>query len=225
MAYDAAGRVTNRTSVTSDGESRSESWGYDLLGRRSFSRNAMGLTTEFAYDANGNVVGESVRNAGGTVLRTKRTDYDSRNQPVGEVDYQGAVWRTDYDAIGRRVATTDPLGHRTTYEWTVYNELAATTDPAGYRTETTYDRCGRETERLDALGQRTRFRYDPNGNRVAVIDDNGRAVLLGYDPLNRLSIRNDALPDVPLDVLTRADVNGDGQVDAADVTALEGGLQ
>ena len=142
-----------------------------------------------------------------------------------EVDCQGAVWRTDYDAIGRRVATTDPLGHRTTYEWTVYNELAATTDPAGYRTETTYDRCGRETERLDALGQRTRFRYDPNGNRVAVIDDNGRAVLLGYDPLNRLSTRNDALPDVPLDVLTRSDVNGDGHVDAADVAALEGGLQ
>ncbi|MEI6166096.1 MAG: DUF6531 domain-containing protein [bacterium] len=225
VSYDAAGRVTNRTSVASDGESRSESRGYDRLGRQSFSRNAMGLITEFTRDANGNVVAESVRNAGGTVLRTKRFEYDSRNQPVEEVDYQGAVWRTDYDAIGRRVATTDPLGHRTTYEWNVFNELTATTDPAGYRSEITYDGCGRETERRDALGQRTRFRYDPNGNRVAVIDDNGRAVLLGYDPLNRLSTRNDALPDVSLDVLMRSDVNGDGHIDAADVTALEGGLQ
>jgi YD repeat-containing protein len=225
LSYDAAGRVTNRTSIASDGECRSESMGYDLLGRQIISRNAMGLTTEFEYDANGNRVVESARSAGGALLRTKSAEYNSRNQPVREVDYQGATWLTEYDAIGRRVATLDPLGNRTLFEWSVYNELIATTDPAGFRTESTYDRCGRETERLDALGQRTRYRYDPNGNRVAVINDNGKAIVLGYDSLNRLSARSDALPDVPPDVLTRSDVNGDGHIDAADVAALEGALQ
>lgn len=225
LAYDSAGQVTNRTSLAADGENRSESCQYDLLGRKVHSRNAMGTVTEYVCDANGNVVTESVFSASGTLLRTKSTQYNSRNQPTVEVDFQGAPWRTEYDAIGRKVATIDPLGNRTTFEWSVYNELIATTDPAGYRSATTYDLCGREQERLNALGQRTRFLYDPNGNRTAEIDDNGNAVLTSYDPLNRVSTVNRSMPDVPMDVLKRADVNRDGQVDAADLSVLEGGLQ
>jgi len=225
LAYDTAGQLTNRTCLAVDGERRSESYQYDLLGRKVLSLSAMGLATHFSYDASGNVVTESVHNASGTLLRTKSTQYDSRNQPIIEVDYRGASWRTEYDAIGRKVAAIDPLGYRTSYEWSVYNELVATTDPAGYRSETTYDLCGREKERLNALGQRTRYLYDPNGNRTAVIDDNGKAVLTVYDPLNRVSTVNRSMPDVPVDVLKRADVNGDGQVDAADITALDGRLQ
>ena len=225
FAYDAAGQLTNRTSLAPGGECRSESYQYDLLGRKVWVRNAMGLVTELLRDANGNVVTEVVRNADGDLLRTKSAQYNSRNQPIIEVDYQGAAWRTDYDAIGRKVSSLDPLGNRTTYEWTAYNELASTTDPAGYRSAVTYDLCGRVTEQLNALGQRTRFSYDANGNQTEVINDNGKVVLTSYDPLNRVSSVNRSMPDVPQDVLKRADVNGDGQVDAADMAALEGGLQ
>jgi len=225
LTYDSAGQLTNRTSLAADGESRSESFQYDRLGRKVLSRNPMGTVTEYVCDANGNVVTESVFNASGTLLRTKNTQFDSRNQPIVEVDYNGSPWRTEYDAIGRKVATIDPLGNRTSFEWSVYNELTATTDPAGVRSGTSYDLCGREKERLNALGQRTRFLYDPNGNKTAEIDDNGNAVLTTYDSLNRVSTVNRSMPDVPMDVLRRADVNRDGQVDAADLSALEGGLQ
>lgn len=225
LAYDSAGQVTNRLSLAPDGESRSESYQYDLRGRKILARNAMGLVTQFTHDANGNVVSESVYNTGGTLLRTRSAQYDSRNQLVAEVDYQGAAWRTDYDAIGRKIATVGPLGNRTTYEWSVYNEPIATTDPAGYRSVTTYDLCSREIERLNALGQRTRYQYDPNGNRTAVIDDNGNTVLTSYDPLNRAASINRSMPSAPLDTLMRSDVNADGQVDAADVTALEEVMQ
>ena len=225
LAYDAAGQVTNRTSVAPGGERRSESFQFDLQGRKVLACNAMGVVTEFLRDANGNVVTESVRNASGSLLRTKSTQYDSRNQSILEVDYRGAAWRTEYDAIGRKVAAIDPLGNRTAYEWNVYNELIATTDPAGNCSKANFDLCGRETERLNALGERERYLYDPNGNKTAVIDDNGNVVLTTYDPLNRMSTVNRSKPNVPLDVLRRADVNGDGVVDDADVTALEGGLQ
>jgi len=223
--YNSAGQLTNRTSRASGGECRSESWQYDLLGRQVTACSPMGVVTEFVRDANGNGVTASVRNARGTLLRSKSAAYDSRNQVIEEVDYRGVPWRTDYDAMGRKVATSDPLGNRTVFEWNIFNELIATTDPAGYRTVSTYDRCGRETERLNALGQRTRFLYDPNGNRTAVIDDNGKAVLTTFDPLNRVSAVNRSMPEVSLDVLKRADVNGDGRIDAADVAALEEVLQ
>ncbi len=225
MSYDAAGQLTNRLNLAESGECRSESYQYDPLGRKVLARSAMGLVTQFILDANGNVVTESVYNASGSLLRSKSTQYDSRNQPVLHVDFNGAAWRTDYDSMGRKVAAMDPLGNRTTYEWSVFNECVATTDPAGYRAVTAYDRCGREQEQRNALGQRTRFLYDPNGNRTAVIDDNGKAVLTNYDPLNRVSAVNRSMPDVAMDVLRRADVNGDGQVDAADITVLEGGIQ
>lgn len=225
MSCDLAGQVTNRTRWAANGESRCEAFVYDYLGRVVRATDPMGMVSEYVRDAAGNVVTESVFNARGVLLRTKSAQYDARNQPIRQVDWMGAVWRTEYDAMGRKVASIDPLGNRTTYEWNLYNEPAGTTDPAGYRTRMLYDLCGREVERINALGQRVGYRFDANGNRTAVIDDNGKVVLTHYDPLNRVSAVNRSMPDVALDELKRADINGDGQVDAADVTALEGGLQ
>ncbi len=224
-AFDSSGQLTNRTCLAPGGESRRESFQYDLLGRKVWGQDALGVVTEFIPDANGNVVTTLVLNANGILLRTKSAQYDSRNQAIVEVDYAEASWRTEYDSLGRKVATIDPLGNRTLYEWSVYNELVSTTDPAGNRSSIIYDRCGRESARINALGQRTRFLYDQNGNKTAVVDDNGKAVLTTYDALNRVSSVNRSLPDIPLDILIRADVNEDGQVDATDAAALEGRLQ
>jgi len=225
LRYDAAGQVTNRMALAAGGECRGESYQYDPLGRRIRLTDALGAVTALIRDANGNVVTECVYSATGTLLRTKTNQFDARNQPVLEVDALGSAWRTDYDAMGRKTAVIDPYGNRVTTEYNIFNEPTAVTDPLGYREVTTYDGCGRETLRLNALGQRTRYHYDPNGNRTTVLDDNGNAVLTAYDPLNRVSEVNRSMPEVPFDVLLRADVNGDGVVDDADVTALEEKLQ
>lgn len=225
MSYDLAGQVTNRTRWAANGESRSELSGYDCLGRVIRATDPLGVVSEFVRDAAGNVATESVYSAQGILLRTKSAQYDSRNQPVLEVDWMGAIWRTEYDAMGRKAAFIDPSGNRTAYDWNIYNEPAGTTDPAGYRSQVLYDLCGREVERINALGQRVGYRFDANGNRTAVINDNGTAVLTHHDPLNRAIKVNRSMPDVHLDELDRADINGDGQVDAADVTSLEERLQ
>jgi len=219
--FDQAGQLTNRVEGAGSAELRSEAIAYDGLGRKQRVVDALGGITRYTYDANGNATTVSVFGASGTLLRTTQTQYNSRNLPVRVVDALGNVRQIGYDAMGRKTVELDPLGNRTEYEYTLFDERAAVIDPMGNRTRTRYDLCGRVSETINALGARTRYAYDPNGNRTAVIDDNGRAVLTSYDPLNRVVGLNKTMPDCPLDSLQRADVNGDGTVDQADVVAME----
>jgi YD repeat-containing protein len=118
----------------------------------------------------------------------------------------------------------DPLGNRTVTGFNIFDEVVSVTDALANRTETRYDRCGRKVEVVNPLGQRTRYQYDPNGNRTAVIDDNGNAILYAFDALNRVSEINRTMPSVPVDVLNRADVNGDGRINEDDVATVEEGM-
>jgi len=218
---DANGQLTNRVAGVGGDETRTQAIEYDLLGRKQRVVDPLGGKTEFTYDANGNATTVSVFGASGSLLRTKFTRYNSRNLPVQVVDALGNVWQTEYDSMGRKILEVDPLGNRTEYEYNVFDEITAVTDQLGNRTLTRYDLCGRVAETINSLGARTRYAYDPNGNRTAVIDNNGRAILTSYDSLNRIAEINRTMPDVPFDLLQRADVNGDGTVDQSDVAALE----
>jgi YD repeat-containing protein len=224
MGYDAAGQLTNRSVNCSGSESRSQNTEYDALGRPFRVTDAAGGVTVLDYDPNGNVIQSTALNSAGKVLRSRSTHYDSRNLPFLATDYLGNAWRTEYDSSGRKSADVDPLGNRTETGFNRFDEIVSVTDALAHRTETRYDRCGRKVEVVNPLGQRVRYQYDPNGNRTRVINDNGHAILYAFDALNRVTEVNRTLPSVPLDVLTRADVNGDGRINGDDVVAVEEGM-
>ncbi len=224
MRYDAAGQLTNKSVNCSGSESRTRNTEYDALGRPLRVTDAAGGVTVLDYDPNGNVIQSTALKSSGKVLRHRSTHYDSRNLPSLAYDYLGNAWRTEYDSSGRKIAEVDPLGNRTETGFNRFDEIVSVTDALAHRTETRYDRCGRKVEEVNPLGQRVCYHYDPNGNRTRVINDNGHAILYAFDALNRVSEVNRTLPAVPLDVLTRADVNGDGRINGDDVVAVEEGL-
>jgi YD repeat-containing protein len=224
LGYDTAGNLTGRTS-RSDGEAdRREQYDYDALGRQVCVMDAAGGKTISEYDPNGNVTRIATHHADGRFLRARSTHYDSRSLPDVALDYRGNAWLTGYDASGRKIAEVDPLGHQTSFAYSLFDEIVAVADPLSNRTTRCYNRAGQQVEEINPLGQRTRYRYDANGNRTLVIDDDGNVTVTAYDALNRMVEINRSLPSVPAEVLQRADVNGDGRVNEADVAALEEGL-
>ena len=219
--YDRAGSLVRRITGAGESDTRVESYEIDLLGRRTRVTDAMGGATAYTYDPNGNVTTVSVYSASGILLRSTTTVYEPRNLPVRSVDPLGNATHAGYDSMGRKTSETDPLGNRTEVEFNRFDEPVCIRDPAGACTVTRYDQCGRVVETVNALGQRTGYAYDANGNRTRIVDDAGYAVLTAYDALNRLSAVNRSMPDLPADLLHRADVNGDGVVDEADIVALD----
>jgi YD repeat-containing protein len=224
MSYDAAGQLTNKSVSGSGCESRTQRYEYDALGRSCRITDAAGGVTVLDYDPNGNVIQSASLNAAGKILRSRSTQYDSRNLPIFAHDYLGNVWRTEYDSSGRKTGDVDPLENRTVTCFNIFDEVVSVTDALANRTETRHDRCGRTVEVMNPLGQRTRYQYDPNGNRTKVIDDNGNVILYAFDALNRVSEINRSMPSVPIDILNRADVNRDGRINEDDVAALEEGM-
>lgn len=224
LAYDAAGQLTNRIMSCTGVEDRRERYDYDALGRQCRVTDAAGGVTATEYDPNGNVTRIANYNAAGKFLRARSSHFDVRNLPDNSIDYRGNAWWTGYDSSGRKIAEVDPLGQQTVFAYNVFDEIVLVADPLSNLTTRCYDRGGRKVEEINPLGQRTRYEYDPNGNRTMVIDDNGNVILTAYDALNRVAEINRTMPSVPLDVLKRADVNGDGRINEADVAALEEGL-
>lgn len=224
LVYDANGQLTNRIVGAAGENDRSEAYEYDAMGRQCRVIDAAGGVAVKDYDANGNVVREARLTAAGQCLRARTTQYDSRNLPIAVQDFLGNTWHTEYDSSGRKTAEVDPLGNRTTYVYSIFDDIVSVTGPLGHVSASRFDRCGRLEEVVNPLGGRTRFQYDPNGNRTMVVNDNGYAVLTAYDPLNRVAEINRSLPAVPVDVLKRGDLNGDGRINESDIAVLEEGV-
>ncbi|WP_213604305.1 hypothetical protein [Pseudoxanthomonas japonensis] len=105
-----------------------------------------GFTTQFTYQADGNVASVA-RNAGaGTITNT-----------------------FSYDVLGRKIQQVDPDTGTTTLEYNALGEVIAQTDNGGYRTEREIDARGRAwriTAKLPggAIESQTTTQYDNQGN-------------------------------------------------------------
>ncbi|MBI4979481.1 MAG: fibronectin type III domain-containing protein [Spirochaetes bacterium] len=184
IAYDAMGRVTNRT---------------DEMGRREIMR----------YDAAGNLIYNVDKNS-----NTNRYLYDCLNRLISVIDATGRITGYEYDDNGNRTEMIDHLGNRTKYTYDVRNRLTGIQDALSNSISYSYDKTGLMTNLTDArkqktsffynrrrelirienaLGHKEYFEYDANGNRTAVIDRMNNRTKYEYDARNRLIRTIDAL--------------------------------
>ena len=170
FAYDGTGNVLSVTEGAGTESERVTEYVYDKAGRLGYKivdLYGLALTTEYRYDANGNVT-SSVDPSDATT----RFVYDAENRLIYSVSPAGAVVRTDYDVMGNVTGRTSfstaisvaglptkssannvlsrvieiPASDRTVnYVYDLDNRLRFIIDAAKHVTEQTYDLAGNVT--------------------------------------------------------------------------------
>jgi RHS repeat-associated protein len=184
--YDDQNRLTK--TVGPDG-TVIESLTYTASGRIQTRTDALGATTTYAYDREGN--------------------------RISVTDALGGVTQFEYDIRGNRTATTDALGHTTRYEYDAGGRLTATILPEVSQPETlnlkpepnevrqtaSGSPQGSEAHQTkapsptpQAPGSATRNTYDFAGRKLTTTAPDGTITEANtYDALDRLTSRTNAL--------------------------------
>jgi RHS repeat-associated protein len=165
-------------------------------------------TTEYAYDANGNL--ESIVEPNGH--KTKYT-YDADNERTKIEEPNGTITETTYDNAAQITGQTDgnkhttkytrnaleevteivgPLGNKTTKEYDLAGNLTSAIDPEKRTTSYTYNQNNQLTEikYSDGKTPAVKYEYDKDGNQTVMTDGTGTTTYT-YDQLDRLTEAKD----------------------------------
>ena len=190
--YDDAGRKTKQDGPGILGEAVTD-YTYDNLGRLTKINDALGIDTEYEYDASSNL--------------TKVTKSDPLDPSSPEITVSYA-----YDADERLAHVTDPRGYVTSYTYNARGLVDQITypDPDGtgpqgrdYKIHT-YDNMGRLTQVMDHLLSTTKYEYDSRGNITKVTQPDpdwggpkaAPATTYAYDDAGRVTSVTDPLSRV-----------------------------
>lgn len=195
-AYDAMGRLIERTEFSSSGNATAQ-YRYDDQGNL-IAETAQNRTLSYRYDAQGRLIGQ-LTGEGSAQLEALGT-----NPTQAQLD---AVWSQygvtyGYDAAGNRVSQTDANGHTTHYYYDVAGRLSHIVNPAGEVVAYEYATFGDLTKtivyatRLDAgvLANLTGGTLDDALRTTfgALYDDQASITRLSYSNTGRLTQRTDA---------------------------------
>ena len=159
---------------------------YDAAGRLAAVTDALGRTTNYAYDNLGRKITETGPAADGSAVRpVTRSAYDAKGNLTSVTDPLGNMTTYAYDGLARRIGVTDALGCTTTTAYDARGNTVLVTDASGNVTASTYDRLDRLVREVDPLGQVTTFAYDLAGNRLRQTDRNGWVTTYLFDAADR----------------------------------------
>ena len=145
---------------------------FDALSRLWKSIGAQSQTTEFGYDANGNL-----------------------KQVTNPLQYTTA---NSFDALNRLMQSTDSLGGQALQNQDALDQVTQLTDPKGIATAYTYNGLGDLLQEVSADRGTTTYTYDAAGNQITRTDARGVVETTTYDALNRKTGRTYVtVADVP----------------------------
>jgi RHS repeat-associated protein len=196
LSYDTRGNLTAHNNPLG----HTVLWsGHDGMGRAARMVDANGVSTDFAYDPNGNLR-SATRNLP-TGARITSYGYNRDRQPMDVAYPEGQVRRLRYTASGRveyignalnefvRVAVDVPTNTVTTSSsrnvptWNGSIPVAA---PSGsFTASRVLDSLGRIWKDRGTNGQQWTYGYDKNGSLESMTDAAGRVTRHAYDAQNR----------------------------------------
>lgn len=162
------------------GSTQSESWTYDARLNVTARTNALGQTTAYTYDADGNPL--TVTDALGATAYT----YNQLGQVLTVTDPMNGVTTNAYDARGNLLSTTDAAGGVTAYAYDARGLLQSVTDPRNKTTQFEYDAHGNLARRRDALNNSATFTHDARGRVTGTTDEANNAHGFAYDAAGRI---------------------------------------
>lgn len=170
---------------------------YDSADRLVEVIDALGSSTTYGYDANGNRT--SVTNANRQPVNIAESGTDCGTAGTGDgvdddsdtvVDDGCPSTMYSYDELNGVESVVDALGHTTNYVHDAAGNLIERTDARGLVTEYDYDELNRLVlvEHWDGqtLADDIEYTYDEVGNRETMVDDTG-TTSYDYDALDRPS--------------------------------------
>jgi YD repeat-containing protein len=143
------------------------------------ARSAVGPTTLYEYDANGNRT--KVTSPLGAVTTYA---YDALGRMTRAVDAGGNASIYGYNGQDRLIAATLPRGLTTTYTYDGLARLINETSPDAGNTSRTYDALGNILTQTDAKGQTTTYTYDALSRRSSTVHQDGTRIQYTYDQGN-----------------------------------------
>ncbi len=157
--------------------------GFDADGNKSWSIDAQGHATTYAYDNNNRQV--TTTQTDGSTLGT---GYDADGRMVSQTDTNGKVTHYGYTAAGQLASVEDPDLRTTQYAEDALGNPRTVTNPDGHTTTHGYDLA----ERLHTVSYSSgnpslvTKNYDNNGNLTSMSDETGNSSYV-YDWLNRMT--------------------------------------
>ncbi|WP_218943453.1 hypothetical protein [Exilibacterium tricleocarpae] len=183
---------------------QSNAFDYDAADRLTRLTDALGVTTEYGYDAVGNRT-RTTEAANSSQPRTTLLSYDLANRLVQTQSPAGGVAINTYDEVGNKIGEsilqsddgTNQVWIDLAFEYDGNNRRITEIDPYGVRTEFEYDALGNEILKRVAAGtgdeRVTRAEYDLNNRISAEIDGELNRSEYEYDALGNRIKATDAL--------------------------------
>ncbi|MCL4672958.1 MAG: RHS repeat protein [Sphingomonadaceae bacterium] len=194
MTYDAVGNVTQLT-LPGTAPLIME---YDAANRLTVMRTAGGERFEYAYDAMGNVIRETVRRTDGSTARMVRREFDALGRLLTERLGLRSPARLGYDKVSNLTSLTDPNGFATTSAFDALDRLVATVAPDGGAQASTYDRQDNALTFTDPVAVTTQFTHNGFGEIIQEVSPDRGTTTYEYDPAGRMTRSTDGRGQVVL---------------------------
>lgn len=160
---DARGNTSAQATYYADGRLQSET-------------DAVGNTTQYAYDVPGHKT--SITNPDGGVVTSVS---DSYGKVLSETDALNHTTSYAYNAAHKMTQRVDPLNHVTTYAYDAQGNQTRITNALNQTQTTTYNKYSEPTTKTNALNQVETFQYDKHFNPTGIADAEGQKASFRID--------------------------------------------
>ena len=187
IAYDDAGRVSQKSWPFKDTERIDHTYTYDTHGNLASFTDGKGYSTTFTYDgfdrrAREEAPGADTTDPGAAGAETTTYGYDENGNVLTRgTPRAGFSFQYGYDTLDRLTSEANPAGDKWTYAYNVAGSRVMERAPEGatrtgsdqtrFETSTTYDLADRvktATQAPGSLDLTTTYSYDPDGNRTKI---------------------------------------------------------
>lgn len=148
---------------------RQRVWFFSEYGELLSEQDALGNTSFFTYDDQGNMTQASWADGG-----KMQVQYNDNGLLIAMTDRAGGFWQWTYDEADRLLLCIDPAGAETRFTYDQTGLLVEMEQANEQRTQWTYDAHGNQTTQLASTGSQISWTYDFLGQLISVTPSDGR---------------------------------------------------
>lgn len=172
----AGNRIRERVFDPTNVLTRTRSFAYDSVNRLNKAIGAVGETTTYNHDGEGNLT--SVVDP---LAHTTSYAYDALNRLAQAADPNGGTTALVHDPLDHLTSLTDPRGLKTSYTWNGLDDQKAVLSPDASGTSRSFDDAGNVLTSTDARGKTTSYAYGALNRRTSASFADGTSIAYQYD--------------------------------------------